>query len=265
MTIQEFKNLKNRKKPFAMVTAYDFISAKIIDELEIPAILVGDSASMVIYGYDNTIPISMDQMLLVVRAVTRATKKTLVIADMPFSSYQSSVQSSIENACQLIKYGRANAIKLEGGVYFTKHIKGIVNAGIPVMGHIGLLPQSINIQSGYKVQGKNKKDAKKIYDDALALEEAGAFAIVLEGLPENLSKKITDDLSIPTIGIGAGRYCSGQIQVYHDILGLLPSFKPKHSKKFINLHKLIGDGITDYKNAVESNVFPSLSNIVKPI
>ena len=261
MTIQEFKHLKTNKNPFAMITAYDFISAQIVDELKIPAILVGDSASMMIYGYDNTIPISIDEMLLLVRAVTRGAKKTMVIADMPFQSYQVSIESAINNACRFLKEGRANAVKLEGGSYYCEHIKAIINSGVPVMGHIGLLPQSVNIQSGYKVQGKKKKDAQKIFDDACALEQAGVFAVVLEGLPEDLSHQITDSLSIPTIGIGAGRYCDGQIQVYHDVLGLLSSFQPKHSKQFIDLHKLISQGLNDYKKAVESNKFPSSDHI----
>ena len=258
-TIQKFK-VDNKK--FATLTAYDYTSAKLLDNAGIPLILVGDSASMVMYGYDTTIPITMDEMVLVVSAVSRGTKNALVVADMPFMSYQTSIEKSLENAGRFIKKSGAGAIKLEGGIEAVNTIQSIVNIGIPVMAHIGLTPQSFHQMSGYKIQGKSPKTAEKILTDAIAVEKAGAFAVVLEGIPAELSKKITETISIPTIGIGAGPYCDGQIQVFHDILGLFDTFVPKHAKQFANISELISSAVANYKNDVASGNFPSESHYV---
>ena len=258
-TIQKFK-VDNKK--FATLTAYDYTSAKLLDNAGIPLILVGDSASMVMYGYDTTIPITMDEMILVVSAVSRGAKNALVVADMPFMSYQTSIEKALENAGKFIKKSGAGAIKLEGGAEAVDAIKSIVDIGIPVMAHIGLTPQSFHQMSGYKIQGKSRKAAEKILSDAIAVEKAGAFAVVLEGIPAELSKKITETISIPTIGIGAGPYCDGQIQVFHDILGLFDTFVPKHAKQFANISELISSAVASYKNDVASGNFPSESHYV---
>ena len=252
--IQKFKTDQNK---FATLTAYDYTSAKLVDAVGIPLILVGDSASMVMYGYDTTIPITMDEMVFVTSAVTKGAKNALVVADMPFMSYQSSIESALINAGTFIKKAGAGAIKLEGGQEFSNTIRAIVNAGIPVMAHIGLLPQSFHQMSGYKIQGKSTLEAEKILSDAVAVEKAGAFAVVLEGIPSELAEKITNTLSIPTIGIGAGPHCDGQIQVFHDILGLFDTFVPKHAKQFAKIADIISNAIGSYKNEVESEKFPS--------
>jgi len=252
--IQKFKTDQNK---FATLTAYDYTSAKLVDAVGIPLILVGDSASMVMYGYDTTIPITMDEMVFVTSAVTKGAKNALVVADMPFMSYQSSIESALINAGTFIKKAGAGAIKLEGGQEFSNTIRAIVNTGIPVMAHIGLLPQSFHQMSGYKIQGKSTLEAEKILSDAVAVEKAGAFAVVLEGIPSELAEKITNTVSIPTIGIGAGPHCDGQIQVFHDILGLFDTFVPKHAKQFAKIADIISNAIGSYKNEVESEKFPS--------
>ena len=258
-TIQKFKDNNTH---FATLTAYDYTSAKIVDNCGIPLILVGDSASMVMYGYETTIPVTMDEMLIVVSAVSRGAKNSLVVADMPFMSYQESPELALKNAGLFIKKSGAGAIKLEGGEEVSHIISSITSIGIPVMAHIGLTPQSFHQMSGYKIQGKSKEAAEKILLDAKSVEKAGAFAVVLEGIPAELSKKITDSISIPTIGIGAGPYCDGQIQVFHDILGLFDTFVPKHAKQFVNLSDIISSTITQYKEEVSSGDFPSKSHYV---
>ena len=229
ITIQKIQEFKHFEDTFATLTAYDFNTAQILDEAGIPLILVGDSASMTVYGYDTTVPISMSEMLLVVKSVCRGVTSALVVADMPFLSYQPSVEETIKNAGLLIKEGGAGAVKLEGGVHMQNNIKALVDSGIPVLGHIGLMPQSVNQTSGYKIQGKTNEDAEKIIEDAYAVEQSGAFGIVLECIPENLATKITNMLSIPTIGIGSGATCDGQIQVFHDVVGLTKNKPPKHA------------------------------------
>ncbi len=256
-TIQTIKKLKFNKEPFCCITAYDSSVAKIVDSLDIPIILVGDSASMVMMGNDSTIPITIEEMLVFVKSVSKNTKNALVVADMPFMSYQASKEIAIKNAGTFIKAGGANAVKIEGGAPVSNKIKALVNCGIPVMGHIGLLPQSINQQSGYNLQGKNKLDADNLVNDALSVQNAGAFSIVLEGMPSRLSKKITQSLDIPTIGIGAGPHCNGQIQVFHDIMGLFDTFVPKHSKQYINLSNHIKKSLINYINDVKNKTFPS--------
>ena len=251
ITIQDILQYKKFGNKFATITAYDFTSTQIVEQAGIPLILVGDSASMVIYGYDTTIPVSIEEMLLVVNAVTRTARSALVVVDMPFLSYQSSVSDAIKNAGILIKNGGAGAVKLEGGVQIKNHIKEIVGFGIPVMGHIGLTPQSVHQMSGYKIQGKTPKDAQKIIDDARAVEDAGAFSVVLECIPENLAKEITGKLSIPTIGIGSGRVCDGQIQVFHDVVGLSKHPAPKHALKQTDTYTTMFKAISTYKSLVE--------------
>ena len=256
ITIKKIQSWKN-SKPFCAITAYDFSTAKIVDGSGIPVVLVGDSASMVSYGYDTTIPISMDEMLLVTRAVSRAINYALVVGDMPFLSYQTSIAVAVKNAGRFLKEGGVSAVKLEGGRVVTKHISKIVNFGIPVMGHVGLTPQSVNQLSGYTVQGKDVKSAQKILDDARAVEDAGAFSVVLECVPVELAAKITQALSIPTIGIGSGPCCDGQIQVFHDILGLVKNFTPKHAKVYVNLNKEISAALKRYADDVSKKKFPN--------
>ena len=255
ITIKKIQSWKN-KKIFSAITAYDFTSAKIINQTNIPIILVGDSASMISYGYSSTVPISMDEIILVTRAVSRAASSSFVVGDMPFGSYQHSVSMAVKNAARFLKDGGASAIKLEGGILVQKQINKIVDFGIPVMGHVGLTPQSVNQLSGYSVQGKGLESAQKILDDARAVEDAGAFAVVLECIPIELAKKITSSLSIPTIGIGSGKYCDGQIQVFNDILGLNDDFFPKHTKRYLNLQKSIVSALKKYNNEVVNSSFP---------
>ena len=252
ITIQDIKNFKNSDSPFATLTAYDFLTAQILDQAEIPLILVGDSASMTVYGYNTTIPISMEEMLLVIKAVCRGTQSSLVVADMPFLSYQPSIDDTIKNAGRLIKEGGAQAVKLEGGEHIKLNIQALVKHGIPVLGHVGLMPQSVNQTSGYKLQGKTDKDAKKIIRDAKAVEDAGAFGIVLECIPETLATTITKELSIPTIGIGSGNTCDGQIQVFHDIVGLSKNSPPKHAKQYTRLYDIILDVVKKYQNDINN-------------
>ena len=251
ITIQDIKDFKNIDGSFATLTAYDFNSAHILDSAEIPLILVGDSASMTMYGYNTTLPVSMDEMMLLVKAVTRGAKRSLVVADMPFLSYQPSIEETIKNAGKLIKQGSAHAVKLEGGQHMLQNIKSLVNNGIPVMGHVGLTPQSYHQMSGYKIQGKTTDDATKIVNDAIAVQEAGAFSIVLECIPENLASQITQTLTIPTIGIGSGNTCDGQIQVFHDVVGLQKGNPPKHAMQGGNLYDDTLKIIQNYKSKIE--------------
>ena len=262
ITIRDIQKLKGGDTPFATITAYDYVSAQNADVVDIPLFLVGDSAAMVVYGMENTIPISMDELLFLVRAVCRGTKKALVVADMPFMSYQASVEDAVRNAGRFVKEGGACAIKLEGGTPYTAQIRAIIDAGIPVMGHVGLLPQSYNLSSGYRIQGKSKHEADKIIEDAEAVQESGAFAVVLEGVPGDLAERITKLLDIPTIGIGAGPFCDGQIQVYHDILGLYGDFSPKHAKRYGNFGVEIQKKLAEYKNEVEGKTFPTKEHFI---
>ena len=262
ITIRDIQKLKGGDTPFATITAYDYVSAQNADAVNIPLVLVGDSAAMVVYGMENTIPMSMDELIFLVRAVCRGIKKALVVADMPFMSYQASVEDAVRNAGRFVKEGGACAIKLEGGTPYTAQIRAIIDAGIPVMGHVGLLPQSYNLSSGYRIQGKSKLEAKKIIEDAAAVQESGAFAVVLEGIPADLAERITKLLDIPTIGIGAGPFCDGQIQVYHDILGLYGDFSPKHAKRYGNFGVEIQKKLAEYKNEVEGKTFPAKEHFI---
>lgn len=258
---QDLQKLKDVGKKFATITAYDYTSSKIVNDIGFPVVLVGDSASMVVYGYQDTTPITMDEMMFVLRSVIRGAASSLIVADMPFLSYQPSTEEAIKNAGKFIKSG-ANAVKIEGGAVQSKKISHLVSSGIPVMGHIGLLPQSINATSGYRVQGKDELSANEIINDALEVEKAGAFSIVLEGIPGNLAKIISQKIKVPTIGIGSGPHCDGQIQVFHDLLGLDKTFNPRHAKKFINSYELFFKALENYKNDVEKLKFPKSEHYI---
>ncbi|MDU1823261.1 MULTISPECIES: 3-methyl-2-oxobutanoate hydroxymethyltransferase [Clostridium] len=250
-----FKESKNKEK-LTMLTAYDYSTAKLMDESGINGILVGDSLGMVCLGYEDTLPVTMEDMIHHTKAVSRGAKNTLVVADLPFMSYQTSVYDAVVNAGRLIKEGGAQAIKLEGGKDMCEQIKAIVNASIPVMGHIGLTPQSVNSFGGFKVQGKSEEAAKKLLEDALSVEKAGAFAIVLECVPVKLAKLVSSKLSIPTIGIGAGDGCDGQILVYQDMLGMFSDFTPKFVKKYANVGEVMKLAFKEYINEVKDGIFP---------
>ncbi len=257
ITVAEIKEMKRRKEKIPMLTAYDYTTAKIVDEAGVPLILVGDSLGMVVLGYESTIPVTIEEMLHHTRAVVRGTKKSLVIGDMPFMTYHASISEAMHNAARFIQQAGAQAIKLEGGVNVAETVNQIVNCGIPVMGHIGLTPQSIHQLSGFKVQGKTPEAAQRLLKDALSLEEAGAFAVVLEVVPAPLAKLITEKLSIPTIGIGAGPNCDGQVQVISDLLGMFTDFVPKHAKQYARLAETMNSAITSYINEVKDGAFPT--------
>ena len=260
--IQDIQNFKKTCQPFATITAYDYTSSLICNKLGFPLLLVGDSSSMVVFGYDDTTPITMEEMLLLLKAVVRGNSSSLVVADMPFLSYQPSKRDAIHNAGKFIKAG-ANAVKLEGGREVLTKVEGLVSSGIPVMGHLGLLPQSINLMSGYKIQGKTKDRALAIIDDAVLLEKAGVFSLVLEGVPAEVAKIITKKIKIPTVGIGSGPDCDGQIQVFHDVLGLFNKIVPKHTETFVDGNKHLVGGLKKYKEEVESREFPRPKNYSK--
>ena len=262
-TVVTVKKAKEDNVKLTMLTAYDYSTAKLINAAAINLILVGDSLGNVILGYEDTISVTMEDMIHHTRAVTRGAKNALVVADMPFMSYQTSVYDAVVNAGRLIKEGRAQVVKLEGGKEFSEHIKAIVNASIPVMGHIGLTPQSVNAFGGFKVQGKSEEAARKLIEDAKAIEEAGAFAVVLECVPAKLSELISKSISIPTIGIGAGAGCDGQIIVYQDMLGMFSDFTPKFVKKYANVGDVMKGAFQKYIEEVKDGVFPGEENSFK--
>jgi 3-methyl-2-oxobutanoate hydroxymethyltransferase len=257
ITITDLLNKKRSKKKITMLTAYDYPFAKIVDEAGIDAILVGDSLSMVVQGLENTLPVTMDEMVYHTKLVSRACKNAMVIGDLPFMSYQISIEDCIRNAGRFLKEAGASAVKIEGGSEVTDHIKAMIKADIPVMAHIGLTPQAIHKIGGYKVQGKTEDSANRLLEDAHALEDAGAFSIVLEAIPMGLAKKITEELSIPTIGIGAGPHCDGQVLVLHDLLGLFERFLPKFAKRYTNLKEESIKAILKFKEEVENGIFPT--------
>ncbi|GAV23202.1 3-methyl-2-oxobutanoate hydroxymethyltransferase [Carboxydothermus pertinax] len=256
VTVNTLKEMKEAGQKIAMVTAYDYPSALFAEEAGAEVLLVGDSLAMVVLGYDSTIPVTMDEMLHHVKAVVRGTKKSLVVADMPFMSYQANAFDAMYNAGRFLKEGGAQAVKLEGGSEVAELVAKLVLAGIPVMGHIGLTPQSVNALGGYKVQGKDLKTAQKLLDDAKALEEAGAFSIVLECVPAALAAKVTQSLSIPTIGIGSGPDCDGQVLVYHDVLGMYPRMLPKFVKRYLDSSSLFKEALGKYVEEVKNKKFP---------
>ncbi|MBU3158284.1 3-methyl-2-oxobutanoate hydroxymethyltransferase [Clostridium frigoris] len=262
-SVSTFISAKKAGTKLTMLTAYDYSMAKIIDECGVNGILVGDSLGMVCLGYKDTLSVTMDDMLHHTKAVARGTKNALVVGDMPFMSYQSSIYDAVKNAGRFLQEAGASAIKLEGGAVVCPQIKAIVAAQIPVMGHIGLTPQSVNMFGGFKVQGNNSIDAKKLIEDAKKIEAAGAFAIVLECIPSKLAKLISDAVTIPTIGIGAGGGCDGQILVYQDMLNMFEDFKPKFVKNFANVGDLMRSGFKSYIKEVNEGTFPASEHCFK--
>jgi 3-methyl-2-oxobutanoate hydroxymethyltransferase len=257
LTIRKLKEMKRRGEKIVMITAYDFPSARMVDSAGVDAILVGDSLGMVVLGYDSTIPVTMADMLHHTKAVVRGSANALVIADMPFMSYQVSAEEAVRNAGRLIQEGGAQAVKLEGGIEVADTVRRISSAGIPVMGHLGLTPQSVHQLGGFRVVGKSRKTAELLLAGATALEQAGAFAIVLESIPLQLAKLITERSSIPTIGIGAGPHCDGQVQVFHDLMGAYTEFLPKHARRYLNLSELVASAAAKYSEEVRSGTFPA--------
>lgn len=262
-TVLTFQQAKKEGTRLSMLTAYDYSTAKLVDAAGINSILVGDSLGNTILGYEDTLSVTMEDMIHHTAAVARDAKNALVIGDMPFMSYQASVYDAVVNAGRLMKEGRANAVKLEGGASVCEQIKAIVGASIPVCAHIGLTPQSINAFGGFKVQGKGEKQAQQLLDDARRVQEAGAFAVVLEGIPALLAQKITDTLDIPTIGIGAGAGCDGQVLVYQDMLGMFTDFKPKFVKHFANVGEIMTEAFKTFDQEVKEGVFPAQEHTYK--
>jgi len=257
VTVNDIREMKQKGEKITMVTSYDYSTAKIVDRVGIPLILVGDSLGMVVLGYESTIPVTMDVMLHHTKAVVRGTERALVVGDMPFMTYHVSVEDAMRNAARFIQEAGAQAVKLEGGVVVAEKVRRIVQCGIPVMGHIGLTPQSINVLGGHKAQGKTPEAAVRILEDARALEEAGAFAVVLETIPAQLASLITERVSIPTIGIGAGPGCDGQVQVINDLLGSFTDFVPRHAKQYAKLADIVSTALTEYQNEVKAGTFPT--------
>ncbi len=256
-TVVTFRQMKEKGEKISMLTAYDYSTAKLMDEAGVNSILVGDSLGNVILGYEDTISVTMEDMIHHGAAVARGAKNALVIIDMPFMSYQTSVYDAVVNAGRLMKEGRAGAVKLEGGAEVVPQIRAITAAGIPVCAHLGLTPQSINAFGGFKVQGKTEAAAKKLLADAEAVQEAGAFAVVLEGIPRKLADLITEKLVIPTIGIGAGNGCDGQVLVYQDMLGMFSDFTPKFVKCYAKLGEVMKDAFARYREEIQSGAFPA--------
>lgn len=255
-TVLTFKQAKEKGEKLSMLTAYDYSTAKLIDEAGVNAILIGDSLGNVILGYEDTISVTMEDMIHHCAAVARGAKNALIVCDMPFMSYQTSVYDAVVNAGRLMKEGRAQAVKLEGGKEVCPQVKAIVDAGIPVCGHLGLTPQSINAFGGFKVQAKTEAAAKKLIEDAKALEEAGVFAIVLECVPAKIAELVTEKVSVPTIGIGAGNVCDGQVLVYQDMLGMFSDFTPKFVKRFADIGTVMKDAFATYDREVKAGTFP---------
>ncbi len=262
-TVATFQEMKQKGEKITMLTAYDYSTAKLMDECGINAILIGDSLGMVMMGYEDTLSVTMEDMIHHTACVARGAKNALIVGDMPFMSYQVSVEDAVKNAGRLMKEGRANCVKLEGGAAVCAQIKAITDASIPVMAHLGLTPQSINAFGGFKVQGKSEEAAQKLLDDALKIQEAGAFAVVLECVPAKLAELISKKLTIPTIGIGAGAGCDGQVLVYQDALAIYGDFTPKFVKKFADVGSLMREGITSYIEETKQGTFPAPEHTFK--
>ncbi|NLX03197.1 MAG: 3-methyl-2-oxobutanoate hydroxymethyltransferase [Syntrophomonadaceae bacterium] len=256
VTTATLRDKKAKQEKISMLTSYDYSTAGLVDQAGLDMILVGDSLGMVVLGYENTLAVTMDDMVHHTRAVVRGTKNAMVVADMPFLSYHVSTEEAVRNAGRFIQEGGAQAVKLEGGVERVEAVKAILDAQIPVMGHIGLTPQSVNQFGGFKVQGKDLETARKLLRDAQALEKVGVFSMVLEGVPTALAKKVTEEVSVPTIGIGAGPYCDGQVLVINDMLGMFSGHIPKFVKKYVDLQPLIMEALKAYKKEVEEGTFP---------
>jgi 3-methyl-2-oxobutanoate hydroxymethyltransferase len=255
--VRELQQMRDRGKPITMLTAYDYPTAQMADDAEIPILLVGDTLGMVVLGYDSTVPVTVEDMIHHGKAVRRGAHRAHVVVDMPFGSYQLGWQDALRNATRIMQETGCDSVKLEGGQRSVETVQHLVEAGIPVMGHIGLTPQSVNTTSGFRVQGKTPRDAVHLITDAKALVEAGAYAIVLELVPTALAQMITQRVNVPTIGIGAGPFCSGQVQVWHDILGLYEELKPKHARRFVELGADIRQALTAYRDEVAAGAFPT--------
>jgi 3-methyl-2-oxobutanoate hydroxymethyltransferase len=257
ISVLDIQRMRDRGEPITMLTAYDYPTARMADEAGIPVILVGDTLGMVVLGYDSTIPVTIDDMIHHAKAVVRGTQRSHVVVDMPFGSYQSGWQDALKNATRIMQETGCNSVKLEGGTRSAETVQHLVGAGIPVMGHIGLTPQSVNQIGGFRVQGKTPRDAVHLISDAKALAEAGTYSIVLELMPTVLAQMITQRVNVPTIGIGAGPFCSGQVQVWHDILGMYDDLKPRHARQFTDLGTAIRNAISTYRKQVEAGEFPT--------
>ena len=256
ITTADLQAMRDRGQPIAMLTAYDFPTARLADEAGIPILLVGDSLGMVVLGYDSTLPVTVDDMVRHGAAVVRGARRAHVVVDMPFGSYQTSPEEALRNAVRIMQETGCGSVKVEGGVRSAATVERIVQAGVPVMGHVGLTPQSVHALGGYRLQGRTPRDAVRVLNDAKALEEAGAYAVVLEVVPAGLAYGITGKLRIPTIGIGAGPFCSGQVQVLHDMLGLDDGFRPKHARRFLEGAARVRGAVAAYREAVEAGAFP---------
>jgi 3-methyl-2-oxobutanoate hydroxymethyltransferase len=263
VTVRDVAEMKSRGEKIPMITAYDYTTAKVADQVGIPLLLVGDSLGMVVLGYESTVSVTMDDMLHHVKAVARGVENSMVIADLPFMAYQIDPSQALANAGRLIQEGGASSVKLEGGERMAETTRRIVECGIPVMGHIGLTPQSVNGLGGYRVQGRGREEAEQLLNDAVALEQAGAYAVVLEMVPAPLACVISKRLTIPTIGIGAGAGCDGQVQVIHDMLGLFTDFVPKHARQYAKLADTMTDALTRYAEDVRDGSFPSAKESFK--
>jgi len=257
VTILDLQKIKDSGEKITMLTAYDYPTARMLDEAGVDILLIGDSVGNVMMGYENTLPVTVDDIIYHTKAVVKARKKALVVADMPFMSYQVSIEEAKINAGRMIQEGGAEAVKLEGGENMEAVIRALCEIDIPVMGHIGLTPQSIHRMGGYKIQGKEERQRQKLLADALAVERAGAFSVVLEAIPAELAQEITQSLNIPTIGIGAGINCDGQVLVIHDVLGLSGSFRPKFVKQYVQLEPLIKKAVQEFIAEVKEEKFPN--------
>lgn len=256
VTIVDLQEKKERREPITMVTAYDYPTGLLVDQAGIDIVLVGDSLAMVVLGHENTVQVTMDEMLHHCRAVARGARYPLLVGDMPFMSYQVHRREAIRNAGRFLKEGHMDVVKLEGGLEMAETVEAIVNAGIPVMGHIGLTPQTISKLGGFRVQGKSVEAAKKLVEDAQALEDAGAFAIILEAVPDRLAALITERVRVPTIGIGAGPHCDGQVLVLHDMIGLFDRFTPRFVKRYANIFPTVVEALNQYRQEVLDRTFP---------
>ena len=256
VTTSVIGEMKRKGEKITMLTAYDYFTAALLDEAGVDIILIGDSLGMVVLGYDSTLPVTMEDMIHHIRPVSRAAKRAMVIGDMPFMSYQVSVEEALRNAGRFLQEAGAHGVKLEGGREVAEIVRRITSAGIPVMGHLGLTPQSVHKLGGYKVQGREDVEAKRIMEDSRILEEAGAFSVVLESVPAGLAEEITKSLEIPTIGIGAGVHCDGQVLVVNDMLGMFEKFTPKFVKKYANLNIMMKEAVKQYLDEVRAEVFP---------
>ncbi len=263
VTVADFSKMKSHNQRIVMVTSYDYPTSIIADEVGVDSILVGDSYGMVVLGYDTTIPVTIEELLPVCQAVKRGASHSLLIGDMPFLSFQVSEEDAIRNAGRFVKEGRMEAVKIEGGREMAHMAKAVANAGIPVLGHIGITPQTATLHGGYRIQGKNADSGERLVEDAKSLEEAGVFGIVLEMITEEVARVITKTVSVPTIGIGSGRYCDGQVLVLHDILGLYPRFVPKFAKRYADLASTIRGAVTEYVTEVRRGAFPEEKNVFK--